>query len=81
MRFGRFTVDRGKGRHIKILIGQEEDSWLEDDENLHKYENNELTASDWRILLANWYCKAYHRSNEGASNRASTLSTPALGGE
>ena len=54
MRFGRFTVDRGKGRHIKILIGQEEDAWLEDDDNLQKYENNELTASDWRILLANW---------------------------
>ena len=62
-------VDRGKGRQIKIYVGQEEDEWLEDDDNLQKYENNELTASDRRILLANWYCKAYHRSNEGTSNQ------------
>ena len=62
-------VDRGKGRHIKIYMGEEEDAWLEDDDNLQKYENNELTASDRRILIATWYCKAYHRTNEGPSNR------------
>ena len=56
-------VDRGKGRQIKIYIGQEEDKWLEDDDNLQKYENNELTASDRRILLANWYCKVHVRSH------------------
>eukprot|EP00966_Prymnesium_polylepis_P086578 2003741-Prymnesium_polylepis.1 len=50
-------------------MGQEEHAWLEDDENLKKYENNELTASDRRILLATWYCKAYHRSNQGGANR------------
>ena len=62
-------VDRGKGRHIKIYMGEEEDAWLEDDDNLQKYENNELTASDRRILIAQWYCKAYHRSNQMGSNR------------
>ena len=62
-------VDRGKGRHIKIYMGEEEDAWLEDDDNLQKYENNELTASDRRILIAQWYCKAYHRSNQGTANR------------
>ena len=62
-------VDRGKGRQIKIYMGQEEDKWLEDDDNLQKYENNELTASDRRILIAQWFCKAYHRSNESSANR------------
>ena len=74
-------VDRGKGRHIKIYMGEEEDAWLEDDTNLQKYENNELTASDRRILIAQWYCKAYHRSNQGIANRkyfkhAGALLTP-----
>jgi hypothetical protein len=50
-------------------MGDEEEKWLEDDENLQKYENNELTASDRRILIAQWYCKAYHRSNQGTANR------------
>ena len=57
-------VDRGKGRQIKIYIGQEEDKWLEDDDNLQKYENNELTSSDRRILLANWYCKVHVWSHQ-----------------
>ena len=60
-------VDRGKGRHIKIYIGEEEDAWLEDDDNLQKYENNELTASDRRILIANWYFKAFDRAVEGTA--------------
>ena len=47
-------IDRGEGRQIKIYMGQEEDDWLEDDNNLQKWENNELTASDRRILLAHW---------------------------
>ena len=43
-------VDDGMGRAIKIFMGKEEEEWLEDDENLSKWENNELTASDRRIL-------------------------------
>jgi hypothetical protein len=45
-------IDRGLGRAIKIYMGKEEDDWLEDDDNLSKYENNELTASARRILIA-----------------------------
>ena len=52
-------IDRGLGRHLKIYMGKEEHEWLEDDDNLQKYENNELTASDRRILIATWYCKAF----------------------
>lgn len=36
-------------------MGQELDKWLEDDDNLKVWENNELTTRDRRILLATWY--------------------------
>ena len=62
-------IDRGLGRHIKIYMGQEEDAWLEEDDNLQKWENNELSASDRRILIAQWYCKAYKRALEGEAKR------------
>lgn len=54
-------IDDGAGRLYKQLIGQFEDEWLEDDDNLRKWENFELTASDRRILLAQWYVKAHNR--------------------
>ena len=38
-------------------------------DNLQKFENNELTASDRRILIATWYCKAYKRALEGIAKR------------
>jgi hypothetical protein len=69
-------IDRGLGRYIKIIMGQEEDTWLEDDVNLTKYENNELTASDRRILIAQWYCAA-NRKASWAPQSASTSSTRA----
>lgn len=47
-------VDDGLGRQVQIYMGREEDKWLEDDNNMSKWENNELTASDRRILLAHW---------------------------
>ena len=60
-------VDDGLGRQIKQGMGLEEEEWLEDDENLQKYEDNELTASDRRILIANWYCKGYKRAVESSA--------------
>ena len=50
-------------------MGQEEDAWLEDDENLQMWENNELTTGDRRILIAQWYCKAYHKALESEAKR------------
>ena len=38
------------------------DAWLEDDDNLLKWEDNGLTASDRRILLANWYYRAVKKA-------------------
>ena len=38
---------------------------LDDDTNLEKWEDNALTASDRRILLASCYTKAVRRALEG----------------
>ena len=45
------------------------DEWLDDDDNLAKWEDNTLTASDRRILLANWYFKAVKKALEGDTKR------------
>ena len=50
-------------------MGKEEEEWLEDDENLSKWENNELTASDRRILIGQWYVKAFKKACEGEAKR------------
>ena len=62
-------IDRGLGRQVKIYIGQQMDEWLDDDDNLSKWEDNTLTASDRRILLATWYFKACHKALEGEAKR------------
>ena len=61
-------VDRGLGQHIKIEMGCEMDAWLENDENLALWEGDDgakLTASDRRILLANWYYRATVKALKG----------------
>ena len=58
-------IDRGLGRHVKIYMGQLLDEWLDDDDNMTKWEDNLLSASDRRILLANWFDKAAKRALEG----------------
>lgn len=62
-------IDRGLGRQVKIYLGQYMDEWLEDDDNLTKWEDNGLTAKDRRILLATWYYKAVHKALEGDAKR------------
>ena len=62
-------IDRGLGRHVKIYMGQEEDEWLEDDDNLTKWEDNKLTACDRRVLIATWFSKACKRALEGRAKR------------
>ena len=56
-------VDRGLGRHVKLYMGHEMDEWMDDDDNLSKWEDNTLKASDRRILL----------SARGTSTRATVL--------
>ena len=41
------------------------DEWLEADNNIAKWEDNTLTASDRRILLGTWYYKAVIRALVG----------------
>ena len=48
-----------------IYVGQELDAWLDNDDHLEQWEENTLTASDRRILLANWYNTAVKRALEG----------------
>ena len=62
-------IDRGLGRQVKIYLGQEMDEWLDDDDNLEKWEGNGLTASDRRILLANWYYCAVNKALQGDAKR------------
>ena len=66
------------GRQVKIGIGQEENDWLEDDDNLTKWENNELTASDRRILLAHWFVRALKKACESRACRKYFEHTGAL---
>ena len=58
-------IDRGLGRLIKQYIGQSMDEWLDDEDNATKWEENQLTAGDRRVLLANWYYHATVRALEG----------------
>ena len=62
-------IDRGLGRQVKIYLGQQMDDWMDDDDNLAKWEENKLTASDRRTLLANWYYKAVLRALEARGRR------------
>ena len=43
--------------------------WLDDDDNLTKWEDNSLTASDRRILLATWHFRACKRALQGEAKR------------
>ena len=45
------------------------DAWLDDEDNLTKWEDNSLTASDRRILLATWFYKACNTALQGDAKR------------
>ena len=62
-------IDRGMGRQIKVYLGQLLDEWLDDEDNLEKWESNTLTASDRRILLAHWFYKASMKALQGEAKR------------
>ena len=62
-------IARGMGRQIKVYLGQLLDEWLDDEDNLEKWESNKLTASDRRILLAHWFYKASMKALQGEAKR------------
>ena len=53
-------IDRGLGRQIKIYTGQFLDDWLDDDDNLTKWEENTLTASDQPTDSSGHYLGTWH---------------------
>ena len=75
-------IDRGIGQLVKFFVGQCLDEWLEDDDTLEKWESDTFSASDRRILLAQWCvpppplpcvqeyfacCWSYHRYSHHAA--------------
>eukprot|EP00794_Sanderia_malayensis_P013638 gene13638-15064_t len=61
-------VDQGEGYMIKQLIGQELDKYLEEDDNLEKWQTS-LTAGERRILLTKWVGEAWEKLNTNLSYR------------
>ena len=59
-------IDRGMGRQIKVYLGQLLDEWLDDEDNLEKWESNKLTASDRRTPPRPLVLQGLH---EGAPGR------------
>ena len=55
-------VDAGLGRQVKLYMGEAMDAWLEDDDNLDKWESNVLTASDRRVLMTHWLGAAWEKA-------------------
>ena len=53
------------GAQVKVIMGR----LLDDDDNIDKWESDSFTASDHRILLAHWYCKAANKAFEGEAKR------------
>ena len=47
-------TDAGLGRDFKREIGEQLAQWLENEDNLEKWESSSLSASDRRILLTQW---------------------------
>ena len=45
------------------------DKWMDTEENLTKWEENSVSASDRRVLLANWYDTAMKRALKGEAKR------------
>ena len=62
-------VDRGMGGTVKRYMSQLLDEWLDNEANIEKWESDSFTASDRRILLAHWYCKAFKKACEGEAKR------------
>eukprot|EP00854_Cymbomonas_tetramitiformis_P028887 gene28887-35885_t len=54
-------VDRHFAQYLKTLIAAELEGWLEDDDNLAKWESGQFTASERRVLLTHWCGLAWEK--------------------
>ena len=50
--------DAGLGPFIKVEVGKQLDFYLDNGDNLERWEGNALTASDRRVLLTKWAATA-----------------------
>ena len=57
------------GAFIKVEVGKQLDLWLEDGDNLERWERNALTASDRRVLLTTWVATAVDTVDHSAGYR------------
>ena len=64
-------VDAGAGRFLKVEVGNEMDKWLDQSDNIERWETASLTASDWRVLITQWTGAAMAKlnSNQGYRHR------------
>ncbi|CBJ33249.1 C2H2 zinc finger protein [Ectocarpus siliculosus] len=64
-------VDAGAGRFLKVEVGNEMDKWLDQSDNIERWETASLTASDRRVLITQWAGAAMEKlnSNQGYRHR------------
>eukprot|EP00903_Cladosiphon_okamuranus_P011389 g10732.t1 len=57
-------VDAGAGRMLKVEVGKQQDAWLEQSDNIERWESNDLTASDRRVLITQWVGSAMQKLDD-----------------
>jgi len=62
-------VDAGYGRDVKREMGRLMLEWLDNDDNLEKWENGELSAADRRVLMTHWAAVAVANVNKDVTRR------------
>ncbi|CAB1106728.1 unnamed protein product [Ectocarpus sp. CCAP 1310/34] len=64
-------VDAGAGRFLKVEVGSEMDKWLDQSDNIERWETASLTASDRCVLITQWTGAAMAKlnSNQGYRHR------------
>ena len=60
---GLQAVDDGYGKDVKWEMGEQQEAWLDIADNVEKWEDGKLRASDRRILLTHWYSRALAKTH------------------
>ncbi|CAB1106958.1 unnamed protein product [Ectocarpus sp. CCAP 1310/34] len=63
--------DAGTGRFLQVEVGRQMNIWLEQSDNLERWETASLTASDRRVLITQWMGAAIARLNSQQAYRYS----------
>ena len=63
------------GRFLKVEVGRQMDIWLEQSDNLERWETASLTASDRRVLITQWMGAAMARLNSQQAYRYGLFET------